>query len=80
MIFFVFYNRNLLEKEKDNDHVVLVKNVKLLDSNLNHQQRQLWLSNTVCIQFFKIIIIRWNRIDILIIRFQDSSSNLNSIR
>lgn len=69
MIFFVFYNRNLLEKEEDNDHVVLVKNVKLLDSNLNHQQRQLWLSNTVCIQFFKIIIIRWNRIDILIIRF-----------
>lgn len=69
MIFFVFYNRNLLEKKEDNDHVVLVKNVKLLDSNLNHQQRQLWLSNTICIQFFKIIIIRWNRIDILIIRF-----------
>lgn len=41
VIFFVFYNRNLLEKEEDNDHVLLIKNVKLLDSNLNHQQRQL---------------------------------------
>lgn len=34
MIFFVFYNRHLLEEEEeDNDHVVLVKNVKLFESN-----------------------------------------------
>lgn len=33
MIFFVFYNRHLLEEEENNDHVVLVKNVKLFESN-----------------------------------------------